>query len=198
MNRFIEIPASKHSLACRRLVFGVGLNDATYNVVYELGGKQLCCPYYRVWSDMIKRCYSKKALQKLPTYIGCSVIDSWLIFSNFKEWMLKQDWVGKQIDKDILYKDNKVYSPETCIFVTSQINTLILCGAGVSWHKATNKFRTRCSVNGKSIELGLFHSEEEAAFVYRKYKNTLITEVAYQQTNVRLKDALLRIAATYA
>ena len=58
-----------------------------------------------------------------PTYKGCSVSEEWLRFSNFKRWMEKQDWDGKQLDKDILFEGNKVYSAETCVFVTSVVNS---------------------------------------------------------------------------
>ena len=81
----------------RKLVHGVGINDADYAVVeFETIGyadgkrKQKLvwfCPYYRAWTSMLKRCYSIKSQERQPTYKGCSVTDEWLTFSNFKSWM---------------------------------------------------------------------------------------------------------------
>lgn len=39
---------------------------------------------------------------------------------------------------------------------------------GVYWNKKTEKWRSKIMINGKSIHLGLFHNEEEAAKIYNK------------------------------
>jgi hypothetical protein len=38
--------------------------------------------------------------------------------------MLGQDYIGKQLDKDIKIEGNKTYSPETCMFVTHRENAI--------------------------------------------------------------------------
>ena len=73
---------------------------------------------------MLERCYSKH-LDRKPTYEGVTVCDDWLVFSNFKIWMEKQDWKGKDLDKDIIDPTSKLYSPDTCAFVPRYINTLL-------------------------------------------------------------------------
>ena len=119
----------------RRLVNGVGVNDADY-VVEKLettgyvNGKQKqklvwYCPHYRAWRGMLSRCYSAKYQEKQPTYIGCSVSEEWLTFSNFKAWMEKQKWEGMHLDKDLLIEGNKIYSADTCVFVSPLVNTFI-------------------------------------------------------------------------
>ena len=75
---------------------------------------------------MLQRCYSESHLVRQPTYKGCSVCEEWLTFSNFKSWMEQQDWEGKQLDKDLLVYKNKIYSPETCVFVSSVINSFFV------------------------------------------------------------------------
>jgi len=112
-----------------------------YTVKPTLNGKVQVCPYYACWNNMLVRCYSRSYLQRHPTYEGCSVEESWLTFSNFKAWMKQQDWKGKFLDKDILVLGNKVYSKDTCLFVSTAINNLLTdcrkskgsCSLGVSF-----------------------------------------------------------------
>ena len=119
-----------------KLVYGVGINDADYIVcIYEelprTNGKQnqkivWRCPFYSRWMSMLRRCYSKAYQEKQPSYKGCSVCEEWLTFSNFKSWMETQDWEGKQLDKDLLVYKNKIYSPETCVFIDQRLNTFLV------------------------------------------------------------------------
>lgn len=122
--QFKKIPASKRSISFRRLVYGVGVNDADYMLKPTVNGRRECCPFYQKWKSMLERCYSDKNFKKYPSYIGCTVCYEWLIFSKFKSWMENQDWKGKQLDKDIRVKGNKIYSPETCSFVSHAVNTI--------------------------------------------------------------------------
>jgi len=185
-------------------VLGIGINNADYQVQPTVDNKQMLCPHYRTWKGMLERCYCTKYLQKFPTYKGCSVCVAWLTFSNFKSWMESQDWEGKELDKDILIRGNKQYSPETCIFISQEINKLVnkqlnTSGKyllGVSWNKSSKKFIAQCSVNGKVQFLGKFISEFEASKVYLAFKRKRIIMIANQQENIKLKNALLHIANT--
>lgn len=120
-------------LGVPKLVCGVGINDADYvfqkweTIIVNGKRKQKLiweCDFYRTWKSMLARCYSIKTQERQPTYKGCSVSDEWLTFSVFKNWMEKQDWEDKQLDKDLLFEGNKVYSSETCVFVTRMVSTL--------------------------------------------------------------------------
>ena len=119
----------------RKLVWNIGINDADYSVEkktswYENGKQKQkrvwVCPFYEKWRPMLQRCYSEKFQNKRPTYKGCSVCQEWLTFSNFKAWMEQQDWYGKELDKDILFPGNKIYSPDTCIFVDQGVNKFLI------------------------------------------------------------------------
>ena len=74
---------------------------------------------YETWSGMIKRCYDKKRQEKQPTYRNCIVCDKWHNFQNFAKWWEENIYECNNekmvLDKDILIKGNKIYSPETCI-----------------------------------------------------------------------------------
>lgn len=112
-----------------RLICGVGINDAGYTVLEtaNVDGKPKIvwrCPFYVTWSSMMQRCYNKKhQTDNRPTYIGCTVIEKWHVFSVFKKWMETQDWEGNALDKDILFYGNKIYSPKTCVFVNQMTNS---------------------------------------------------------------------------
>ncbi len=82
---------------------------------------------YKVWNHMLERCYTEKYHQLFPTYIGCTVCEEWLNFQNFAQWYYDNLWLDLEIgklDKDILFKHNKIYSPQTCVIVDNRINCL--------------------------------------------------------------------------
>lgn len=195
----------------RKLVWGVGTNDADYvtqerETIGYVNGKQLrkqvwVCPHYKTWNHMLQRCYSAKYQEHKPTYKGCTVAEDWLVFSKFKAWAEAQDWEGLQLDKDILIEGNKVYGPDTCAFVTPLVNTFTIDrGAsrgewliGVDWRKQKGKFRSRCSnpFTKKRDHLGYFTSEQEAHEAWRKRKLELAHELAAIQTDPRVAKALI-------
>lgn len=184
-----------------RLILGVGINDADYVVTGKINNKQVICPFYKKWKSMITRCYSLKYQKDKPTYIDCTVCDEWLIFSNFKKWMETQDWQGKQLDKDLLIQGNKVYSPDACLFITSQINSLLvnclkpanLLPQGVSWNEERKKYEARCSFNGRKKHLGRYNTLKGADTAYRLFKSKVIKDAAITQSQP-LQRALLNYA----
>ena len=201
----------------RKLVYGVGINDADYvtekrTVIRGEDGKRKRklvwrCPFYRAWSSMLERCYSLKFQASNPTYIGCSVSEDWLRFSNFRAWMVTQDWDGKQLDKDLLFEGNKVYSAETCVFVTRMVNMFTTDRGngrgewliGVHWSKDTNKFRSQCNnpFTKKQECLRYFDSEQEAHNEWLKRKLELAKELAAIQTDPRVAEALINRYTNY-
>lgn len=202
MNEFVELPISNSSIANRRLVCGIGINDSTYMTSYYLQEKQVRCPFYATWKRMLTRCYSEKALNKNPTYKNCYVCDEWLVFSVFKTWMMLQDWKDKELDKDLLSIGNKCYSPDFCIFVNQKINTLFstskhsrgIYKLGVCWNKSHQKYQAKITMNSKIKHLGFFDTEQEAHKEYCKIKALYIKEIAEEQFDLRLKNALINRA----
>lgn len=197
---FIEIPPSKKSIAFRRPVYGVGINDAHYQVMYVKDNKRSRCPYYCRWSEMLKRCYSHRLHKKRPTYKECIVIQEWLLFSNFRNWMKLQKWENRELDKDLLSFGVKIYSPETCLFVPSSINNIILENTatrgsypkGVTKLKDRNVYRAMCNVNGKNNHIGYYPESELAHSAYMKFKGELIRDVANNyRDEQKLFDALI-------
>ncbi len=184
------------------LLYGVGINDADYVVKKIVNGKTVTCIFYKKWSNMIKRCYSELYQKSKPSYVGCKVCDEWLTFSNFKRWMEKQDWQGKELDKDILVKGNKVYSPDTCCFVDSLTNHFTMDSAasrglyptGVHYYKAYGRFMARCndpfSSNNHGEYLGYFDTPEEAHEAWRSKKHEHAQKIASMQSDENVAAAI--------
>jgi len=181
------------------VVYGVGINDADYTVKPKQNGIQTCCPYYLRWQGMLLRAYSADFHSKHPSYIGTSVCKEWLSFMNFKKWMKKQEWENKELDKDIIYPNNKVYSPKTCVFVSTELNRLLTAREakrgkykkGVSWNKVAKKFHAQISIHGKRKNLGLFIYEEDAHKAYIMAKIEHI-ESFYDGVHNNVVDGLKR------
>lgn len=201
---FIERAPLQKSRKPKTLIYGVGNNDATYTTsVYTTEGKKVHCPYYSVWVNMLRRCYSSECLERQPTYKGCSVVKEWHTFSTFKDWMQLQDWKGKALDKDLLMFGNKKYGPSTCVFLTNELNGLLLLRGnargpyplGVSKNpgKRVKSFVAQLRTGAKQIVLGYFHTPEEAFEVYKKAKLKYIADLAAKEINPKIKEALLRL-----
>lgn len=166
-------------------VFGVGYSgEGLYKAKI---GKKVSLVYY-TWHGMMERCYSKKLHEKYPTYKDCSVCDEWHNFQVFAEWYCshKNYGDGYELDKDILVKGNKHYSPETCCLVPKDINLIFnSCGKtrglfplGIGYDKANKTFRASVRDRGKLIQLGSFKTEEEAFDVYKENKERLVKNIA--------------------
>lgn len=143
---------------------------------------------YQDWVGMICRSYSDKFHTKQPTYGGCKVCEEWHNFQNFAEWrssVFKFER-GYQLDKDLLSKGNKIYSPETCVYVPSQINSVLTNSKGLGKNfpvgvrlcKTTKKYTARLSKFGKEIHLGNFTTPAEAFKAYKTAKEDYVKEVA--------------------
>lgn len=183
-----------------KLVHGAGLNDANYKVTTYINGRQFMCPFYDRWKSMLERCYSLKFQSKNPSYVGCIVCDEWLTFSNFKKWMESQGWEGKELDKDLLVKGNKLYSAETCIFIDKEINQFTNerksargeWPLGVCFNNWHNKLVVFCQnpFNKKQENLGYFDCPNQAHETWRARKHWLACQLADLQTDQRVAAAL--------
>ena len=167
-------------------VFGVGVAGTKYpNRVNGRKTKE-----YVLWCHMFERCYSDAYKKKYPTYEVCKVSDNFKSYEYFYEWCHKQVGFnngGWHLDKDLLIKGNKVYSEDTCVFLPSEINSLLtkreaLRGEhliGVSWCKKANAFKASVNKNkGKQEHLGYFNTEIEAFKAYKTAKEAFVKEQA--------------------
>lgn len=171
-----------------RTVCGVGYLGEGSHVASD-NGKQSRC--YITWNDIFKRCYDAKFHEKSPTYKECLVCSEWHNFQNFADWYdenyYQVDGERMEIDKDILVKGNKVYSPETCIFVPRKINALFVKSnakrgklpIGVRSSQTNGKYTVRCLDGSKNeIYIGTFNSLSEAFQEYKLHKEYVIRKIA--------------------
>lgn len=108
---------------------------------------------------------------------------------------------GNQLDKDLLFEGNKVYSDENCVFVSPLVNSFTIDrGAargewliGVAWNKRACKFQSQCSnpFTKKLENLGYFDCEQQAHQAWLKRKLELAHELAAIQTDARVAKALI-------
>ncbi len=174
-------------------VFGVGfMGEGKYKA--RVNGK--ITKAYSTWCNMIKRCYDAYYLNKYPTYIDCYVCEEWLCFQNFGKWFEENyyeiEGEKMHLDKDILCKGNKIYSPNTCTFTSERINLLFVRNdakrgdypIGVTLKK-DNILESKCNIldennKPKYVHLGSFPLNEpfHAFYVYKQFKENYIKKVA--------------------
>lgn len=170
---------------------GIGKYLSTLNKIVTIG--------YKKWYSMFERIYSTSKQLYQPTYKGCTVDERWHNFQNFAEWF-EQNYnpeymKGWQLDKDILIKGNKIYSPETCCFVPAEINHVLTKSDKargkypIGVIKKGNKFQAKYK-----IYLGVFETIEEAFQAYKIAKEMHITDLANKwksQITTKVYQALI-------
>lgn len=169
---------------------------------------------FRAWYAMIARCYSKRRKQEKPTYSGCTVSEDFLYFPNFYRWITMQEnyliWKTNPhfaVDKDILCKGNKEYSPEKCCLVPNSINCLVRdinnrkdhkYLPGVADGKAGHYIAYCVDYSTKKPKyLGSYNTVHEAFIAYKKCKEAVIKDAAEKEyangmISKACRDALLR------
>lgn len=176
-------------------VCGVGMEGTKYPVT--INGQKT--KEYASWSAMITRCYTKtfsNGKNHYYRYEDVKVCDEWLLYENFYEWLHNQENFDKLIllnnsavDKDILIKGNKIYSPDTCCLVPQNVNALFIKSdrargefpIGVTYKTRDDVFEAQCNVNGIETYLGRRRTPEQAFLLYKHYKEKLIKQVAQDE-----------------
>lgn len=186
----------------KKLVYGVGVNSKGKYPAH-IGRRPLPC--YDAWKHMLGRCYDPAYRLRNPTYEGCTVEDVWLDFQVFAEWYHQnypKDGLKYHLDKDLKIIGNKIYGPDTCLFVTHAVNCFTTNRGndrgshmiGVSFYPSNGKYCAHCGdpVKGVRKFLGYYENELEAHMAWRNYKSSACLALAEQQKDQRVKDALIR------
>lgn len=174
-------------------VFGIGITglenirDSSNELIEQ----------YRRWHGMIERCYSEKRKEDAPTYKDVTCCKEWIFYPNFKKWYEENYYEVKGekmcLDKDILIKGNKIYSPNTCMFVPERINLLFVnrknyrgkYPLGVIYINDRKRYRANCSIFDENIKkpiskfIGYYNTPEEAFYDgYKPFKENHIKQEA--------------------
>ena len=183
-------------------VYGVGVIGTKYPTrVNGIHTKE-----YTLWVSMLQRCYSEAFKKKYLTYDVCGASENFKSFEYFYEWCQKQVGFGNQdwqLDKDLLIEGNKVYSENTCVFIPSEVNLVLIKSdnirgkhpIGVHWSNSNKAFVAKVKKNkGKQEHLGLFNTEIEAFNAYKKAKEAFVKEQANKwkdKIDIRAYEALM-------
>ena len=159
---------------------------------------------YKVWLGVLQRSYCEKLKSRNTWYKDVGVSENFLDFNFFLSWSKSQigynvpDW---QLDKDILVKGNKTYSPETCCFVPREVNNIFIRSlkqdkelpVGVTMQR-NGKYRARVNWEGVEKCLGAYEDIDDASLSYKTAKEAYAREVAEKWkgvVDVRIYKALM-------
>ena len=175
-------------------VYGVGVTGCKYpiSINCELTRE------YVLWHSMLCRCFDERFKEAQPTYKNVSCCKEWLNFEVFYEWLHSQEnfdkWLNENkwdLDKDIIVKNNNIYSPEVCCLVPQNVNCLFLKRKAdrgelpIGVVRVKELFEVSCSnpFTGKAERLGKYKTVEEAFVAYKQYKENIIKKVAEIEYN---------------
>ncbi|AHK11454.1 homing endonuclease HNH [Shewanella sp. phage 1/40] len=177
-------------------VCGVGyMGEGYFNTTK--GGNGAVDKAYKKWEAMIRRVYptNEKDARKYPTYKDCTITKNWFNFQNFARWFLDNYiTLDCELDKDLLIKGNKFYSPSTCTLIPKEINTTLtkndagrsVLGIGVSI-RASGNFRSN------SKDGGCFSNSGDAFLEYKYCKEGRLKSLAEKYKTLISKEAYLAL-----
>lgn len=159
----------KKCYQCSKHKFGVAICDIPNCTTHA---------YYNTWRAMLGRTIGNNAAH--------NICEEWLTLSNFKEWFENPKngyQEGYHLDKDIIVRGNKKYSPSTCCFVPKEINTVFAIKKRIGClpsgiRKSGSKFVAQFWDGTKRVYLGTHNSIEDAFNAYKIAKEQHIKELA--------------------
>lgn len=170
----------------RNNIFGVGTFGIGVYKGHENGSQTKA---YGTWHKMLERCYSKRDNKDFNAYKDCSVCEEWHNFQNFAKWFYENYYEIENermdLDKDIFGDNSRLYSPETCCFVPSKINSAITTHSVnkttgiVGIRKEFNKYIVTTKYD-KDYEYNRFNNIEDAIKFREQYKKDLIYKAIYK------------------
>ena len=186
----------KHSHKYNRFLDG-GIVNPTYPSVCGVGiidyeksdaSKRKAYDY---WYHMIRRCYDKSN----RCYNDVIVCDEWLHFKNFEKWFndnyYEIDGQRMCVDKDLIDKHSRIYSPSTCVILPQNINKMLIkqqfkrgeYPIGVFFDKRRNTFYSNLYVDNKLCSKSGFTNPNDAFMFYKTNKERMIKEMADKYKN---------------
>lgn len=90
---------------------------------------------YSIWKNMIYRCYDERDKSyRFYGGVGVRVSDDWLVYENFRRDIETLDGFDEELfyknqielDKDYIDKNSKLYSKDTCVWLTPTENKQLI------------------------------------------------------------------------
>jgi len=169
-----------------RIIYGVGFyGDGSFT---KDKPKELVAKALESWHSMFKRCYDERLHKLKVTYKDCTVSNDWHNFQSYAKFYIEDAYRldGWELDKDLLVKGNRLYSPSTCVYLPRDINGALktnnthrsLLPIGV-FKCSSGGFKARCR-DHESVQviLGKFTTENEAFHAYKCFKESVIKRKA--------------------
>lgn len=144
------------------------------------------------WKHMMDRCYKEGYSSK--SYENVEVCKEWYNFTTFKKWFQKHYVESFELDKDILQKGvkNKIYSPDTCVFLPKEINCAITTHKnkynlpnGISL-SSNNKYD--CKIHYKNTYINKRFDTLEEAIEFYNYNKSKIIESLIEKYKDKLEN----------
>lgn len=174
-----------------KTVYGHGMIGEKYHTTIN----NKATKEYTSWRNILKRSFSKQFKLQHPTYQDVTCCDEWLLFDNFYEWLHEQSNFDKwnnnsswSVDKDIIVKGNKIYSPNTCCLVPQRVNVIFTkrdsgrgeLPIGITKTQSGERFVVQCEnpLTDKHSYIGTFDTIEDAFNAYKTTKESIIKQIA--------------------
>lgn len=154
------------------------------------------------WDNMIGRTTNGR----YECYDEVEVCEEWKDFSNYYEWF-KDNWVDYDgrvdVDKDLIDKNSKIYSPETCCIIPHEINIGIRIADSaesrgtVNWDKRRQAYKVRLNVYTRHINTQR-RKYKDALDLYFKKKDEFVKAMAEDFKDIidkRAYDALMKYSS---
>ena len=166
-------------------------------------------PVYRAWGSMMNRAYSQEFKTEHPTYTNVTVCSEWHNFQTFAAWYCRQHGMNPEatdyhLDKDLLVKGNRIYSPSTCCLIPAAINAMVhslihvdldsddTYGLPHGVQQCAEGFYVKVSMNGQAHYLHGFKTPHSASRAYKALRIVAIQELLDQYALCSRAAAALR------
>ncbi len=137
---------------------------------------------YQLWENMRSRIVYLPVMNegKFGKYTDLIVDSGWFDFQLFADWFESVEYyqVGWQLDKDLLFKDNKIYGPDTCVFLPEEVNKALNIKSrsrggimlGICYHGNVGKIMVQYSCKHPDYKLNLYLDDTQIEYGFSLYK----------------------------
>ena len=129
---------------------------------------------YTIWGNIVGRCNRGYAKLHEDFY----TFDSWLGWAKEQKGFMEKDGNGNlfQLDSDLFSIDEKMYSPNTCVFIPREINGICkpnmirddLPRGVTPFGSKAKPYRVSVSIDGVTKHIGNYKTVEEASTISKQ------------------------------